>query len=120
MTNGVHPAWPGSLPQLFRRSGYSSEPVDVTARFRVDQGPDLRRLRYTSQPMTYQGQMRMTPFQWVEFRRFWKEDLHHGRLAMTFPKPLASAETITARFTSPPTRRTLGADWLISMTLREE
>ena len=114
-------SWPSDLPQYFLQNGFRMAPMENRRGFQPDDGPEIRQRRFTRSDMLIQGVVRCSPAQWEDLKEFYQETLHGGRLPFDFPKPLRSITTdiVEVRFVRPPSRRKNGANWDVSLSLRE-
>ena len=94
-------AWPGTLPQSMRWSGYSEKTPDTAIRSSVDVGVDKVRRRYTSGIRYIAGNMNLTSAQCDTLDTFYQTTLNGGVDTFTMPHP-RTAVTITVRFKAPP------------------
>ena len=113
-------SWPGSLPQLFLERGFEQQPFDNVVRFRVDQGPDRRRRRYSRVPGLLQGGFILTPDQWTSFKRFYLISTRAGVDQFDIPAPMSTAGgAIAVKWRGAPTRFRDGANWAVQLRLLE-
>ena len=69
--------YPSTLPAPLL-SGYSGEAEKAFIRTDMDSGPARQRQRFTATPNKLQLSWRFTPNEMIDFRTFFKTDIHHG------------------------------------------
>ena len=109
--------WPNDLPQDFRRTNYVEGLVDNIIELLVDNGPSMRRPRYTRQVIIYQGEMLMTTLQYIRLKRFYYEDLNAGQEKFIFTGLLGNIQIV--KFIAFPERRKVEQKWLVSLNFRD-
>ncbi len=113
--------WPASLPDGYLGQGFGLTPEKNAIAFPVDEGPPMRRPRFTKAVTAVQAAMLMTEAQWQTLKTFYLETLNGGGAAFYMPKPLGAAnETWRVKFVQVPERRPKKADWIVSMKLRSD
>ena len=109
--------WPKDLPPDILRTNYIEGLADNIIEFTVDNGPSMRRPRYTRQVVIYQGEMLMTTIQYIRLKQFYYEELNAGQDKFIFTGMLGNAQIV--KFVAFPERRKVKQKWLVSLNFRD-
>lgn len=111
-------SWPGTLPQVPLREGYSDKRADNIIETAMETGPAKRRLRGTVAPRIITLQIRLTAAQVLQFNTFYDTTTAFGSLSFLFPIPPTGTPTLVHfKAHVVPTMIPSGADAIYTMTL---
>lgn len=112
--------FPITLPAPLR-AGYSVSPDSAVIRTDFDSGPARQRQRFTATPQKLEVSWRFTAAEMLEFRIFYKADIHHGTDWFNMELDIGDGFSIyVVRFVSPYKAAKNNFIWDVSGSLEVE
>ena len=114
-----NPFWPEHLvPDEMLSRAFTQSLIDGVSSFPVDQGPPLRRRRYTQAIKVTRGIIPMSDAEFAAFETFYNGAMDGGRAQFNIRNPLDRSTYMLVALVGAPTRVRRGDRWDVTLQLR--